>query len=197
MIPIEVAIQQCVSPEYQQEMKAIVEVESSGNPNAIAIIKGGKMLQQPASPEQALKTLDLLHVLGLPYSAGAAQINHKNFSPNGVDKNNAFDPCRSVERGEQILRECYTRASAVYSDYVMAKEASWSCYYSGNFKDGFEKKGHEYSYVEKVLRALGVVLPKHTVKVVNTRGGRPPVKERHDKPAGETPYGVSSNVFEN
>lgn len=197
MIPIEVAIQQCVSSEYQQEMHAIVQVESSGNPNAIAIIKGGKMLQQPGSPEQARKTLDLLHALKLPYSAGAAQINHKNFDRYGMNKGNAFDPCQSVARGEQILRECYARASAIYSNYVTAKEASWSCYYSGNFKDGFEKKGHKHSYVEKVLRALGVTLPVHAPKTSESRGGLPPEKAQHEAPSKETPYGVSSNVFEN
>lgn len=188
---IEMALNQCVTPKFRDEMRAIIQVESSGNPNAIALISKGRMLMQPQSREQAIKTIELLEQLDMHYAAGVAQINRVNFQKFGIEHDNMFDACKSVKTGEAILKGCEDSASKSFSENYQIQEAGWSCYYSGNFSDGFKKNGHKYSYVERVRKALGRKPPYGGANA--SRGGSPPERIA-DKDAG--PGYVTSNVFE-
>lgn len=135
-------------------MAAVVQVESTYNPYAIGVV-GGKLKRQPRNKSEAVATAKALEANGWNFSIGAAQVNRYNLAKYGLDYERAFEPCPNMQAGSKILEDCYTRALRVKGgDSQAALAASFSCYYSGNFKRGFipDKPGQP-SYVQKILRA--------------------------------------------
>ena len=193
MMSIDAAINECVDANFRAEIRAIIQVESSGNANAIALIGGGRMLVQPTNEEQAKKTLLLLDDLGIHYAAGIAQINRVNFNKYGVEHNNVFNVCKNLQVAQSILNNCRILATQKFDNFNFIRQASWSCYYSGNFKEGFEKKRHKYSYVERMLKVLNYDIRSYSIKNNTiTRGGDMPDKETSNSINNYQ----SSNIFE-
>jgi hypothetical protein len=161
---------QCALPEFQKDMTAITYVESGYNPLAIAIIKNGRVLEQPKTKDIAKNTLAYLDANGIRYSAGVAQINKSNWAKYGLTHENVFDACTNVNVGSQILKACYDNAKG--QDETHRHQMAWSCYYSGNYSTGFQKQSAasiynrktnswyvESSYVEKVAAAYNRNMP--------------------------------------
>lgn len=129
---------------------ALVQVESAGNPYAIAIV-GAELQRQPRNRAEAIATISVLAADGWNFSVGLGQINQSNFVRLGVTAEALLDPCTNLKAMEVILTECFTRARAGGRDDQAAVRAALSCYYSGNFSTGFR-----HGYVSKVVNAATV-----------------------------------------
>lgn len=143
--------QQCAPAVHPTTMAAVMKVESGFNPFAIGVV-GGRLARQPANKAEAVATAKALEEAGYNFSLGAAQVNRHNLSRFNLNYETAFDPCESIRAGGGILKECFERAKGRFPDEQHALQASFSCYYSGNFTTGFRQDFvGQPSYVQKVL----------------------------------------------
>jgi type IV secretion system protein VirB1 len=137
-------------------LAAVVRTESSFNPFAIGVV-GRPLARQPRTLTEALATANALQQQGANFSLGWAQVNRFNLLQLGETYAGMFEPCRNLKAGGAILQACYQRAKGKIANEQQALRAAFSCYYSGNFKRGFQPdaKGQP-SYVQKVVaNALG------------------------------------------
>lgn len=92
-------------------MKAIVSVESGGNPYAIND-DTAKHSYSPRSLLEALAIAQGLLAENHNFDAGIAQVNSVNFSHEGLGLGNMFDPCANLAAGARILGRSYAAAAA-------------------------------------------------------------------------------------
>lgn len=135
--------QRCAPSIAPDTLKAIVETESHFNPYAIGVV--GSHVKQPKSFSEAMATIAQLETDGKNYSVGMAQINQSNFKKYGINAEKALDACTNLNVAAQILNECFKRAKHGEKTEKEALKDALSCYYSGNFKTGYE-----HGYVSKV-----------------------------------------------
>ena len=136
----------CAASVAPDTAHALIQVESGGNPFAIGVV-GGALVRQPVNLPEALATAAALERAGWNYSLGLGQINKRNFKRYGLTPASAFEPCSNLGAMQQILAECYARATRGRARQAALRD-SFSCYYSGNFTTG-----HQHGYVRKVLAA--------------------------------------------
>jgi type IV secretion system protein VirB1 len=143
--------QACAPAVHPQTMAAVAHVESTFNPYAIGVV-GGRLERQPRNLAEAVATAQALAAGGWNFSLGLAQVNRHQLAGHGLNFERAFDACESLRAGAEILQECFARARAQYRNEQQALQASFSCYYSGNFSRGFVSEGAgRGSYVQRVL----------------------------------------------
>ena len=154
MIDLTALVLTCAPLVAQDTARALIQVESSGNPFAIGVV-GGALVRQPANRSEAVATIAALEAAGWNYSAGLGQINKRNFQRLGLNPTTAFDACANLRAMQGILGDCFSRANrgpAGKASNQASKQAALrdalSCYYSGNFLTG-----HQHGYVDKVLAA--------------------------------------------
>ena len=150
MINLAALVLTCAPLVAQDTARALIQVESGGNPYAIGVV-GGALVRQPASLAEALSTVAALEAAGWNYSVGLGQINKLNFARYGLSPATAFEPCANLTAMQGILGECFSRASRRADRHATRQAAlrdAFSCYYSGNFLTG-----HRHGYVGKVLAA--------------------------------------------
>jgi len=146
VIDLAVLVLSCAPLVAQDTARALIQVESGGNPFAIGVV-GGALVRQPANLPEAVATVAALEAAGWNYSVGLGQINKRNFQRSGLNPQTAFNPCANLRAMQSILGECFSRASRRASTQAALRDA-FSCYYSGNFQTG-----HQHGYVGKVLAA--------------------------------------------
>ena len=150
MIDLAALVLTCAPLVAQDTARALIQVESGGNPFAIGVV-GGALVRQPANLPEALATVAALEAAGWNYSVGLGQINKRNFERYGLSPATAFDPCANLNAMQGILGDCFSRASRRADHHTTTQAAlrdAFSCYYSGNFMTG-----HLHGYVGKVLAA--------------------------------------------
>ena len=150
MIDLAALVLTCAPLVAQDTARALIQVESGGNPFAIGVV-GGALVRQPANLPEALATVAALEAAGWNYSVGLGQINKRNFERYGLSTATAFQPCANLTAMQGILGECFSRASRRADRQAKTQTAlrdAFSCYYSGNFLTG-----HLHGYVGKVLAA--------------------------------------------
>lgn len=186
---------ECAPTVHPKTMAAVVGVESSYNPYAIGVV-GGRLERQPQSKAEAIATAHALEDQGFNFSLGVGQVNRYNLSKYGLDYETAFDPCANIRAGSQILTGCFDRAKKQYPDDQQALQASFSCYYSGNFKTGFKPdfKGQP-SYVQKVLnKAASEEMPKvpaiQPIPVIQTASADADVTPKQNQATSDAVYRV-------
>ena len=143
MINLAALVLTCAPLVAQDTARALIQVESGGNPYAIGVV-GGALVRQPANLPEALATVAALEAAGWNYSVGLGQINKRNFERYGLTPSTSFAM-------QGILGECFSRASRRADRRATGQAAlrdAFSCYYSGNFLTG-----HQHGYVGKVLAA--------------------------------------------
>lgn len=174
---------ECAPTVAPQTMAAVVSVESTFNPYAIGVV-GGRLARQPDNKDEAIATAKQLAADGWNFSLGVAQVNRHNLPKYNIGYAEAFDPCKNMQVGSKILEDCYIRASKLMHDPQAALQASFSCYYSGNFTRGFKPdKAGEPSYVEKVLASAGTETQAQAIQVVPSIKTTNGVKPQYDKAA--------------
>lgn len=140
--------QQCSSGVHPNTLQAVARVESKFNPYAIGVVKGN-LKRQPTSLAEAVATTKSLHAKGKNFSMGLMQVNRYNLQAYGLNYETVFDPCKNINAGAKILKDCFDRAGG---NGQTALQKAFSCYYSGNFKFGFKSdfKGQP-PYVTKII----------------------------------------------
>ena len=129
-------VHQCAADVNAYTMSRIVETESSFNPNAIGVV-GAHLQRQPRDRAEAISTAQWLEHNGYNYSVGLAQVNRANFAKYNLTLLTAFDACTNLHAGAQILKECFGRAKHLGRNDQGALRDALSCYYSGDFKTGY------------------------------------------------------------
>lgn len=147
----------CAPTVAVDTLRALVKTESDFNPYAIGVV-GGKSFM-PKSFHEAMAKIAELEAEGKNYSVGLAQINKSNFAKLNLNAMQALDACTNLKAAAVILGDCYERASRHGADEKQSLNDALSCYYSGNFKTGYE-----HGYVTKVR--------KHAQSVPSVNGTR-------------------------
>lgn len=183
---------QCAPDVHPATMAAVAHVESSFNPYAIGVV-GGRLVRQPQNKAEAIATAKALEAAGYNFSVGVGQVNRYNLPKYGLDYEKAFDACENLRAGASILKECFDRAKVQFKDEQLALQASFSCYYSGNFSTGFRPdfKGQP-SYVQKVLSRAGATQSATAIRVIaaakhstKPRAGASAARNPAQEPGGE------------
>ena len=171
--------QQCAPSVHYSTMAAVASVESGYNPYAIGVV-GGRLLRQPASKDEAVATARMLEGAGYNFSMGVGQVNRYNLTKYNLNYETVFDPCENLRAASLILKDCFQRAKGKYQHDQEALQASFSCYYSGNFSTGLSADfPGQPSYVQKVLNSAGAGVAPIAV----VRSGQ---KHRRNQPSGFT-----------
>lgn len=144
-------VAQCAPVVHPATMQALVRAESGGNPYAIGVV-GGRLARQPRTLPEALATVDALARAGWNYSVGLAQVNRSHLTEYGLTGAAAFDACRNLQAGADILARCYARAAGRGRTSQVTLRDGLSCYYSGNFQSGYRS-----GYVQRVVMSVGQV----------------------------------------
>jgi soluble lytic murein transglycosylase-like protein len=110
VIDLAVLVLSCAPLVAQDTARALIQVESGGNPFAIGVV-GGALVRQPANLPEAVATVAALEAAGWNYSVGLGQINKRNFQRFGLNPQTAFEPCANLTAMQGILGECFSRAS--------------------------------------------------------------------------------------
>lgn len=142
---------QCAPQVAPETLHAIVGVESSANPFAVAVV-GGVIKSQPETKEDAISLIKDLEKKGANYSVGLMQINKNNFAGHGLDIETAFDYCQNIKAGAKIFEDCYLKAKTneTFPDEQSALRGASSCYFSGNMTRGFKKENGGLSHVDRI-----------------------------------------------
>jgi type IV secretion system protein VirB1 len=135
----------CAPQVHADTARALVSVESAFNPWAIGVV-GGVLERQPRHRAEAIATAKALQAAGWNFSVGLAQINRHNLTRFGLTLETAFEPCSNLQSMQSVLIDCFDRASLTNSDPQESIRRALSCYYSGNFKTGFD-----HGYVRRVV----------------------------------------------
>lgn len=141
-------VAQCAPDIHPVTMQAVVRTESGGNPYAIGVV-GGRLARQPRTLDEALATVDALARGGWNYSVGLAQVNRNHLAEYRLTGAAAFDACRNLQAGADILARCYARAVSRGHPGQVALRDGLSCYYSGNFQTGYRT-----GYVQRVVMSV-------------------------------------------
>lgn len=139
-------IQQCAPDVPPITVNAIVKTESSFNPWAIGVNSANRLASQPTSYRQAFSIADGLLKTNASFDLGLAQINSFNLKSLGMSAQQVLDPCTNLRAMQTIFLGCWNRAKKIESNSNKAVTMAFSCYNTGNFKDGFNN-----GYVVKVL----------------------------------------------
>jgi type IV secretion system protein VirB1 len=133
----------CAPAVHPVTARALIDVESGFNENAIGIV-GAVLERQPRNRAEAITTAASLRSQGMNFSVGLAQINVRNIDRFGLSIAEALDPCRNLAAMESILASCFDRSHAESPQSDLRR--ALSCYYSGNFMTGFR-----HGYVRRVV----------------------------------------------
>ena len=137
----------CAPLVHPGTARAIAQVESSLNPNAIGIVRG-LLERQPRNAKEAVATANALKDEGWNFSVGLTQINLHNLARLQLSLETAFEPCANLNAMQRLLRECEARVGVATDDAQRNLRRALSCYYSGDAVTGIR-----HGYVARVVRA--------------------------------------------
>ena len=107
----------------------------------------------PASVPEAVAIATALRAVGNSVDLGLMQINSANLARLGLTVAGAFDPCRNMAAGAQILADDYL-AGPVNRDMQVRLRQALSRYNTGDSAVGFVN-----GYVARVQAAAGQIVP--------------------------------------
>jgi type IV secretion system protein VirB1 len=155
-------------------MRAIVSVESGGDPLAIDD-DTARASYHPHSLGEAQQIAQTLLLEGHNFDAGLAQVNSANFAAQGLTVATMFDPCANLRAGADILGRSYAAASHLLwighpprtaEDVRQQEQAAlrhaFSIYNSGS-------AWRSLRYADKVFAAAARERPFTVVRVVRER----------------------------
>src|SRR5579863_6860732 len=103
-------IHQCAPQVAENTMMAIIKTESKGNPFAIGLNHGFKLMYQPSGHNQAKNWVSYLEMHRYDFDVGIAQVNIKNIHKYGYKATDALDPCINIKIAGYILHKNYIKA---------------------------------------------------------------------------------------
>lgn len=144
---LDALIAQCAYNTHPDTVKAIIQVESAGNPYAIGVNFGGSNGRKPNNANEAALIARNLIANGKNIDMGLMQINSANMRRLGLSTEAMFDPCTNIRIGTKILSANYAQAVDIYGPGENALRAALSAYNTGSMV-----KGLRNGYVAKYYR---------------------------------------------
>ena len=162
---------QCGPSVNPSTTKAIIQVESGGNPYAI----GDNTLKKsffPKSKKEAVQLASYLLSQGHNLDMGLMQINSQHLRAGKFSLNDIFDPCRNIAIGADILSDFYRGNDRGEARNVVLFKAL-SAYNTGSAWRG-------PGYINRILNAAGAPYrvavpnppPARKEKTVSANGAR-------------------------
>lgn len=133
---LDAIITQCAVNTHPDTVKAIIRVESNGNPLAIGVNFGGNRSPRPQSANEAAQISRNLIENGKNIDMGLMQINSANMRRMGLTPEAIFDPCTNIRVGTQILSTNYAQAVQLHGEGEVALRAALSAYNTGSMVRG-------------------------------------------------------------
>jgi type IV secretion system protein VirB1 len=131
----------CAPLVHPTTMRALITVESAGNPYAVSINRPLSLaargvdlprFDQPRSAAEARQLAATLHGAGFTTSVGLAQINAEHLNAWQLPLATLLDPCSNLALAQRILLDC--KNSTDNAPRVLP--ALLSCFNSGNATTG-------------------------------------------------------------
>ncbi len=141
-------IERCAPEVAPVTMSAIVRVESHGDPLAMYDNNTGQEVL-PINLHHAVSWLRAAMARGQRVDVGIAQVDTENFRAYGLTVHGAFNACRNLSVGAQILTSAYRKASLVYGPGQEALYHAFEIYNSGRLVG-------DSSYSRKILASAGI-----------------------------------------
>jgi type IV secretion system protein VirB1 len=148
----------CAPLVHPTTLRALIEVESGGNPYAVSInhpqtLKdagtGPPPFAQPHSAREARGLTQRLLAQGLGVSVGLAQINVEHLAEHNLRIADLFDPCINLVVAQRVLLECDASQSQRIAPNAGARLGrTLLCYNAGDYVTG--RRNH---YASTVMRA--------------------------------------------
>lgn len=157
-------IMHCAPQVAEITMLAIIKTESKGNPLAIGLNKGYKLVYQPHNLAQATEWANYLEKHGYNFDIGITQVNIKNVHKYGYKASDMLDICLNLSIGAKVLQQNYKNALLKSNTQQEALLKAISAYNTGNYSNGFYN-----GYVQKVVfNAVGskiYIPPKNIIAI--------------------------------
>jgi type IV secretion system protein VirB1 len=155
----------CLPEAPDSTLRAIVQLESRGNPNAMQIdfpqgllrhwkLDPGalRLARQPKDRQQATEWLSYLQKFHVSVDLGVMQVSTAEAQRRGIAPMTLFEPCTNLRVGWEILQDAYQLEIKVHGPGQTALEHALSRYNTGDSERGFDN-----GYVRRVLAALRIV----------------------------------------
>jgi len=152
----------CLPAAPLNTLRAIIEVESSGNPNAMQIdipkslIKRWRfpegtlrLKRQPTSQHEAVEWLAYLRRYNVFVDLGLMQVSTAEAQRRGLPAEALLEPCTNLRTGWQILEDDYRLETKVYGPGQKALQHAISRYNTGDAQRGIDN-----GYLGRVLAVL-------------------------------------------
>ena len=142
----------CAPTVAPQTIAAVAMTESGFDPLALGD-NTTRRSHSPASLEEAVALASRLAAAGHSIDLGLMQVNSDNLARLSLSIREAFDPCRSITAGGQVLAEAYS-GGAAEPDVQAALRVALSRYNTGSPSRGFLN-----GYVRKVEASALQLVP--------------------------------------
>jgi type IV secretion system protein VirB1 len=171
----------CSVNTHADTVRAVIQVESRGNPLAINV-NGPVRLRKARDQADAAQLARSAMAQGYSVDMGLMQLNSRNLGKVGLTPETAFDACNNIRAGTMILSGAYGRAVARHGEGQPALRASLSAYNTGNMLRGF-RNGYVSRYYDGRAYAAIDLAP----------AGSSPASRA---PTVADPFTASSSVFQ-
>jgi type IV secretion system protein VirB1 len=151
----------CLPAAPLTTLRAIVQAESNGNPNAMQIdlpkallrqwhLPNGtlRLKRQPSTQREALDWLDYLQRYAIFVDLGLMQVSTAQAQRRGLSPESLLEPCTNLRVGWQILEEAYRLETKTYGAGQKALQHAISRYNTGD-----STRGIDNGYLARVLAA--------------------------------------------
>lgn len=191
---LDALIAQCAYNTHPDTVKAIIQVESAGNPFAIGVNYGGSNKRKPNNISEASRVARSLLAEGKNIDMGLMQINSANMTRFGLSPETIFDPCTNIRVGTKILSSNYAQAVQIYGPGETALRAALSAYNTGSMV-----KGLRNGYVAKYYKGKAVGFSnvyEAAIASANVSLNAPPPENLKEILVEELdPYGSETSVY--
>jgi type IV secretion system protein VirB1 len=162
-IPAESTLESiCVPTAPVTTLRAVVQVESSGNPNAMQIdfpkallkrwnLPAGtlRLNRQPTDQREALNWLAYFQSYDIFVDLGLMQVSTAEAKRRGISPESLLEPCTNLRVGWQILEDDYRIEQQIYGPGQEALRRAISRYNTGDAQRGIAN-----GYLGRVLAAV-------------------------------------------
>jgi len=151
----------CLPNASESTLRAIVQVESGGHPNAMQIdfpktllkrwglVPGSlRLSRQPRNRTEALEWLSYLRGFNIFVDLGLMQISTAEAQRRGIPPEELLEPCTNLRIGWQILQNAYSAEVKSYGPGQTALQHAISRYNTGDTQRGIDN-----GYLARVIDA--------------------------------------------
>src|SRR5579859_6280671 len=152
----------CVPTAPLSTLLAVIQVESSGNPNAMqidfpkALLKRWNLTEgtlrlkrQPANQREALDWLSYFQSYDIFVDLGLMQVSTAEAKRRGISPKTLLEPCTNLRIGWQILEDDYRIERQIHGPGQEALQHAISRYNTGDTRQGIAN-----GYLGRVLAAV-------------------------------------------